>query len=411
MVSMRALRYAAVVALLLVASAADAQTVPARGAGDTFDVGSWNLEHFGNDDSGFGPSDEARQQANVAAVMRQAGVDLWALQEIGDVDAFVGLLDALDDEGYEGVIGPSTGGSFDLRLAFVYDADLLTLDRVRTVPGVSSSNFGGRTPYEVVFTLTLGGAEREVHVIDVHAKAGTSMGDWSTREDGAEDLKDYTDGLIADGASVILLGDLNDYLTGSITSGQASPYTPFVIDEDDYAAATLDIDRRRRPTFCGGSYRDSGSCSSGGSTRDHLLFSADLLDAYVPEEDDRYLALIPALDPYTTTTSDHLPVVARFAFQSVAAADGPEAGPVALLPAAPSPFRDATALRFRLEAPAAVRLEVFDVTGRRVASIAGPFGAGEHTVPLDGRALAPGAYVVRLAAEGVVQSRMIVRAD
>jgi len=401
------MRLLPLVALLLLGPAA-AQTVPAVGADDTFEVASWNLEHFGN--PSMGPSDESRQQANVAAVIRQAEVDLWALQEIGDTGAFSGLLAALEADGYRGVLGPSTPGSFELRLAFVYNPAVVTLERARSVPGVSGTNFGGRTPQEFVLSATLGGEQRQVHVIDVHAKAGGSQSDWSTRDRGAADLKAYTDGLIAGGASVILLGDLNDYLTGSITSGQSSPYTPFVVDDTDYAAATLDIDRTRRPTFCGGTFFDGGSCSGGGSTLDHVLYSTDLADAYVPQVDDRYLALIPALAPYTTSTSDHLPVVARFAFQSVAAADGPGAGPVALLPAAPAPFRDATRLRFRLDAPAEVRLEVFDVLGRRVASLAGPFGVGVHGIALDGRALAPGAYVVRLTAGMEVRSRVVVRA-
>ncbi|MEM6289600.1 MAG: T9SS type A sorting domain-containing protein, partial [Bacteroidota bacterium] len=78
-------------------------------------------------------------------------------------------------------------------------------------------------------------------------------------------------------------------------------------------------------------------------------------------------------------------------------------------PPAPSPFREATALRFRLDAPADVRLDVLDVLGRRVASVAGAYGAGEHAIPLDGADLAPGLYVVRLAAGGAVRTRTLVR--
>ena len=87
---------------------------------------------------------------------------------------------------------------------------------------------------------------------------------------------------------------------------------------------------------------------------------------------------------------------------------GPDAG-LALLAPAPNPFRGSTRLRFRLDAPGDVSLEVFDALGRRVARLAGTFGAGEHPVPLDGAALAPGAYLVRLAAAGQVRTQRIVR--
>ena len=256
----------------------------------------------------------------------------------------------------------------------------------------------------MVARVTLGDESRTIRVITFHAKAGTGSTDYSRRADAADALKEYVDGRVERGDAVILLGDFNDYLLRSTRSGQPSPYANFVGD-DGYVAATLAIEQARVPTFC-----QNSSCTSG-STRDHLLFTSNLSTEYVEGSGDRFSEVISGVSGYTSTTSDHTPVLARFSFRPTPAEDGPEAGPVALLPAAPSPFRDATRLRFRLDAPADVALDVFDVTGRRVASVAGSYGLGEHAVLLDGSRLAPGAYLVRLQAGGETRTRLITRID
>ena len=70
---------------------------------------------------------------------------------------------------------------------------------------------------------------------------------------------------------------------------------------------------------------------------------------------------------------------------------------------APNPARGAVRFRAELARPAEVSLTVHDALGREVAEVArGPWGAGERSVSFDASALAPGVYVVRLAAGGEV---------
>jgi hypothetical protein len=70
------------------------------------------------------------------------------------------------------------------------------------------------------------------------------------------------------------------------------------------------------------------------------------------------------------------------------------------------PGADGTVVRFDLVQGADVRIEVFDVAGRRVASLAqGPFAAGVHRAPWDGRdeqgrRLGAGVYFVRMVLPG-----------
>ena len=83
-----------------------------------------------------------------------------------------------------------------------------------------------------------------------------------------------------------------------------------------------------------------------------------------------------------------------------------------LLPSAPNPFADRTRLRYRLPETGPVRLEVFDLLGRRVATLVdGEQEAGPHETMLQGARLASGAYFVRLTSgdRSVTQQVRIVR--
>jgi hypothetical protein len=91
----------------------------------------------------------------------------------------------------------------------------------------------------------------------------------------------------------------------------------------------------------------------------------------------------------------------------------PRAG---LQPASPNPFRRDTRLRFGLSRAGAVRLEVFDLAGRRVRALLDErsLPAGTHAVTWDGRDQAgnpvqAGVYLCRIETGGRSESRRIVR--
>jgi hypothetical protein len=81
---------------------------------------------------------------------------------------------------------------------------------------------------------------------------------------------------------------------------------------------------------------------------------------------------------------------------------------LALAPPAPNPARGQTTIRYTLPQRTEVRLEVYDVRGRRVATLAtGPHEAGPKEVIYDAHRLPSGLYFVRLAAEGTVRTQKI----
>ena len=87
----------------------------------------------------------------------------------------------------------------------------------------------------------------------------------------------------------------------------------------------------------------------------------------------------------------------------------PEARP-ALTLAGPNPFRDGTALEADVPPGRPARVAVYDVLGREVAVLHDGPASGPLRLALDGRALAPGVYTVRLAGGGGGASVRVVRA-
>jgi hypothetical protein len=81
-----------------------------------------------------------------------------------------------------------------------------------------------------------------------------------------------------------------------------------------------------------------------------------------------------------------------------------------LRPVQPNPLRERGVVRLSLPIGARVRLELFDLEGRRVGTLLDGVdrAVGEHHVPLDGRGLANGVYFVRLSAGTLRESRRVV---
>lgn len=85
-----------------------------------------------------------------------------------------------------------------------------------------------------------------------------------------------------------------------------------------------------------------------------------------------------------------------------------------LFPAAPNPFNPSTTVRFEIAGGGDIRLEIFDMGGRRVRTLAGgAVSAGQHTTTWDGtddtgRPLSSGVYLVRLRGRGFAHSRPVV---
>jgi hypothetical protein len=100
---------------------------------------------------------------------------------------------------------------------------------------------------------------------------------------------------------------------------------------------------------------------------------------------------------------------------SVSVDAGPGGEQTSLAPPHPNPFRDGTILRYTVAQRGLVRLELWDVTGRRVRTLVdGEREAGSHTARWSGRddaghAVGAGVYFVRLRmGSGVITRRVVL---
>ena len=92
-----------------------------------------------------------------------------------------------------------------------------------------------------------------------------------------------------------------------------------------------------------------------------------------------------------------------FAAPPTASETTPGTGELAIL--GPNPVRGSATLTVRLPAPADVRLDVFSVTGRRIATLVNGRHAGKVSARWDASGLPAGVYLARLTADGAVTTR------
>jgi hypothetical protein len=93
-----------------------------------------------------------------------------------------------------------------------------------------------------------------------------------------------------------------------------------------------------------------------------------------------------------------------------ATAVDPPPADVALLPNYPNPIEPATVFRYRLSQAGNVRLVLYDLSGRQIATLVdGASGPGTHEVPFDASHLAAGDYFYRLyTRQAVLSGKMTV---
>src|SRR5690606_25490700 len=372
-------------AAVVIPESARAQTIPPKGAEATFDVATWNIEWFGSEQNG--PADEQLQLENVRRVIVESEIDLWAVQEIDDRDHFDALLAALG-EGYAGTLGPS---STNLRVGFIYRTDVVDPITVNDAwLKQFSDDFGGRPPLLMLADVILADTTVELYIVSLHMKAFGDPDSYAKRLEASTRLKLNIDNLRANDPFLIL-GDFNDELSGSTAGSNPSPYTNFLDDPDNYRFTSLHLDENDEETWC-----DNAECTSG-SIFDHILITNELFDHYVDGSTDRYIELLDAISQYVSTTPDHLPVFASFSFATHTSVETPDATAFRLDSIHPNPASDRATLAYSLERPAEVRIELFDLLGRRLAVLQdGVRPAGKHREEIDAARLPPGVYFVSM---------------
>jgi endonuclease/exonuclease/phosphatase family metal-dependent hydrolase len=290
------------------AGAPDAGT-PDAGTPFPLQVGNWNIEWFGDSTAGNGPPDEELQLANVHAVMADAGVDFWALQEVVNTAKFNQLKEGLS--GYDGFLADdsqrvASGASYysagEQKLGVLFKSSLVRVQRAEVILTARNADFAGRPPLRVDLRLTRDGTTVDVVAILLHLKAFADTDAYAQRQRTSLALKEYIDTQLPN-ARVLVLGDWNDDVDTSITSGMASPFQNFLTVPTDYTFLTEPL-----------SLQGVGSTVGRSSFIDHQLVSGELKSSHVRNSTR---VLRPAISDYGATTSDHYPILSRFDFGQV----------------------------------------------------------------------------------------------
>lgn len=284
-----------------------AAVVPSRGTASTFDVGAWNLEWFG--DTANGPTNEALQLGNARDVIAGADMDVWGMEEIVSAGQFSSLVSQLP--GYAGLLandpsvtnGPayySDFGNAEQKVGLLYKTSAASVLGASVILTQYNNDFAGRPPLEVRLRVAAGGGTEDVVMIVMHPKCCTDSTSYQRRVTAANALKSYLDATYPT-QKVWVIGDFNDDVDTSISTGKASPYQPFVTDASRYLVPTKALSDAR-----------ISSTVSNSETIDHHLVSNEVAAAYVPSSAEvfRVDAYVPS---YATTTSDHYPVLSRYA--------------------------------------------------------------------------------------------------
>jgi endonuclease/exonuclease/phosphatase family metal-dependent hydrolase len=281
----------------------DAITVPAKGTATTLDFGNWNLEWFGSTSNG--PTNESLQLSNVRDVLQGADLDIWGLEEVVSTTSFNSLKSQLP--GYAGLLADdatvTSGKSYyttsEQKVGILYKTSVASVLSARVILTTNDYDFAGRPPLEVKLRVSLNGRTEDIVVIVLHAKAFDDTTSWQRRANASVALKSYLDSTYPT-TKVMVFGDWNDDLDTSITSGKATPYQNFVSDSADYTFPTKALTDAHIATTA--SYPDA---------IDHQLVTNELKASYVTGSTVAYRvdSYIPS---YSTTTTDHFPVLSRF---------------------------------------------------------------------------------------------------
>ncbi|WP_419800600.1 gliding motility-associated C-terminal domain-containing protein [Mucilaginibacter sp.] len=292
---------------------------------NTLEVVNYNIEWFGSTQAGLGPTDKNLQEANIKTILSSIKADIFGLLEVVDIARLQRIVNAMP--GYSMVVSdfgsyadnandPDYGGA--QKLAFVYKTAMFQnvkiSDFLRCTEAQNCPDFNywssGRFPYVMDADVTLNGVTKHVTFVLIHAKANTSptLTSYNRRKSGADDLKAVLDANYP-GKNFVVLGDFNDDLNQTVTAGITPPttsYSSFTNDPANYFPLTLPL-----------SIAGKKSTVSYSSVIDNVIVSKTMNTLYVNGTAEVLNSVAGLVSNYSNTTTDHYPILTRYAFGNV----------------------------------------------------------------------------------------------
>ena len=289
-----------VVFAILIGTTTYAQNIPRVGQNQTLEIANWNLEWFGKTALGFGPNDDAKQQALVLKTIQSAEIDIWGLCEVSEKKAFDSMLLKLPN--YQEVLPnylpqQKTALLFNKNTFTFLDSKLLGTDNKDSFSTL-------RFPLEVRLLPTNNIGIDTLRIIVLHLKANTGtdsskMAAYNSRKRSADWLKLYLNSLPQNNYTMAI-GDWNDDLDFSIFNNLPSPLIKLQTPGFNYQFLSKKFTDNKQSTTIG--YPDP---------IDHQLASRAL--ALKHKTDSCFVWHIDQfISNYSTTCSDHYPVYSIF---------------------------------------------------------------------------------------------------
>lgn len=262
------------------------------GNNDYFEIATWNLENF--------PKNNGITINTVKQLILDMKVDLFAVQEIGDVSAFNSLMDSLP--GWKSILSGDvySNGSYQ-KTGIIFNSAYISVSSSKNI-FLNDTYAFPRPPLTAHIQIKdFESVKYDFNIIVLHLKANTSSDNTTNeerRKEAVDKLQQYISDEISSGADpdFIVLGDWNDQIDDSI---HTEALGSFLRQTQDYLFLTQGLNQ------------ESYISSSFHSLIDHILITQDsFLEYGIGETAVRYLD--NEFTNYPSIVSDHRPVVAKF---------------------------------------------------------------------------------------------------
>jgi endonuclease/exonuclease/phosphatase family metal-dependent hydrolase len=255
------------------------------GSPETFDIMTWNLKQF--------PYNNTVTVTYLAGALEKLDVDVVALQEIGSATHLAAAIADLD--GWESY---KSTDSYGISLAYLWNTATVTLsDDIYEIYTDDGTAFP-RPP--LIMECEWNGVP--LTIINNHLKAMGTAEDIYRRKLACKKLDEYIEGNLPD-ERVIMLGDLNDFLTDS---PDENVFQVFLDDTTNYLFTDMAIAEGPQSSW---SWKLS-------SHLDHIMITDELFDDFAGAQTvvrtmrlDQYLER--GFSEYEKNLSDHLPVAMK----------------------------------------------------------------------------------------------------
>jgi endonuclease/exonuclease/phosphatase family metal-dependent hydrolase len=255
--------------------------IPYPGTNQSLDIVTFNVETF--------PINGYTSVIAVANLLKTINADVYALQEVASESGFNQLVDLMP--GYVGLFYLINNS--DWNLAYIYKVSEISVINASARLLFTDSQYFPRPPFEIKIHHST--TNLDIYLINNHLKCCGGSDNETSRRIASEMLKDYID-TSRPGDAVIVLGDLNDEITGT---GSENPFLNFINDPSDFRFADMGIAQGSQLWWSYPSYP---------SHIDHILITNELFSR---TDTTVVFKAAPCYSDYSIYISDHRPVGIR----------------------------------------------------------------------------------------------------